>query len=139
MPKPESEVLAEAEALIDAMNAEMQAEFLREFPVHDLTGPPAAELGKNLAAWVAAGRIIALPLPGRIVCPTFQLDATGQPWSLLGPSLAALSPDLTPWQRAFWLVAENEWLNSATPLQAIRNDDVAVLEAAAATRRSAIG
>lgn len=80
MPEPD-EILAAAERRIDAMNADMRAEFREEF------GDPEVMLAQ-----------------------------TG-----LEPVLDALSPDYSMWQRAFWLISPDAWLDGQCPIK-IRKD-----------------
>ena len=118
--------LDRAESRIDAMNAEMRRDFLTRFEVldaaavHDRAGHTGTNKAQTAASWGRAGRILALPYNGRMVYPAFQFDADGQPWSALRDVLKALRPDLSAWQRAIWLVAPNEWLDEAAPIDAIR-------------------
>lgn len=128
--------LASVEARIDAANAEMRRDFLASFPVveaaavHDRAGYAGTNKAQTAAAWKRAGRILGLPYAGRTVYPLFQFDDDGQPWPLMQPVLRALPGDRSAWQRAFWLVAPNEWLDERVPADALREGDERVVEAA---------
>lgn len=134
-----------AESRIDVMNAKLRRDFLGEFEVldaagvHERSGHTGSNKAQTAAAWSRSGRILGLPLRGRTVYPAFQLDADGQPQPLLRAVLKCLRADLSAWQRAFWLVAPNEWLDGRTPLEAIAAQDKAVVDAARRTGAAVIG
>lgn len=99
MPEP-NETLAAAERRIDAMNAELRADFQKAF------GDPEEMLA--------------------------QLS--------LKPVLDALSPDYSMWQRAFWLVSPDEWLDGECPIDAVCAGKIdRVIEAARLTHEDPIG
>jgi hypothetical protein len=133
------------EARIDAANAEMRRDFLATFPVveaaavHDRAGYEGTNKAQTAAAWRRANRILGLPYAGRIVYPLFQFDDDGQPWPLVQPVLRALPADRSAWQRAFWLVSPNEWLDERVPADALRIGDERVVEAAGHAGAVAIG
>ena len=124
------------EARIDGKNAEMRAEFLKEFPVLDSAGvhEQAGLKGKNTSqtvnAWRQKGRILGLPVQGKNAFPVFQFDADGQPLALMESVLAALPNSFTAWQRAFWFVSPKEALDGKTPAEAARAGDDRVVETA---------
>ena len=62
--------------------------------------------------------------------PAFQFDDDGQPWPLVQPVLRALPAYRSAWQRAFWLVSPNEWLDERVPADALHEGDERVVEAA---------
>lgn len=126
----------EAEAGIDVDNAEIRTRFLEEFPVltsaaiHARAGHTSKNAAQTAASWKRAGRILSLSYRGRDLFPAFQFDADGRPWPLLKEVLATLPQDLTSWQRAFWLVAEDFRLDGRKPIDLIQIGDRSVLEAA---------
>ena len=131
--------LDSAEAKIDVMNAEMRRDFLGAFTVrdaaavHERAGHEGGNKFQTAAAWRKADRILGLPFAGKTVYPDFQFDADGQPYPLMREVLRGLPADWSGWQRAFWIVSPNEWLDEGRPLEAIRAGDKAVIEAAART------
>lgn len=126
------------EARIDGKNAEMRAEFLKDFPVldsagvHRLAGLKGTNTSQTVNTWRQKGRILGLPVQGRNAYPRFQFDADGQPLALMEPVLAALPASLTAWQRAFWFVSPKEALDGKTPAEAVTTGDGRVVEAARA-------
>jgi len=141
----EFDPLSAVEARIDLANAEMRKAFLNEFPVidaaavHDRAGHGGTNKAQTAASWKKAGRILGLNLHGRMVFPTFQFDADGQPLPLLQKVLRALPADRSAWQRAFWLVAPNDFLDGARPLDLIREGDPGVIDAAGKEAQPVIG
>lgn len=137
--------LGPVEARIDAANAEMRRDFLAAYPVveaaavHDRAGYGGVNKAQTAAAWKRANRILGLPYAGRIVYPLFQFDDDGQPWPLMQPVLRSLPADRSAWQRAFWLVSPNEWLDERVPADALRNGDERVIQAAEHAGAVAIG
>lgn len=117
------------EARIDAKNAEMRAEFLKDFPVldsagvHRLAGLKGTNTSQTVNSWRQKGRILGLPVKGKIAYPTFQFDADGQPYGLMERILAALPKSYTPWQRAFWFVSPKESLDGTTPVRGLEAGD----------------
>ena len=124
------------EARIDGKNAEMRAEFLKDFPVldsagvHKLAGLKGTNTSQTVNAWRRKGRILGLPVHGRNAYPVFQFDADGQPLALMELVLAALPDSFTAWQRAFWLVSPKEALDGETPVDAVKAGDDRVVETA---------
>lgn len=133
------------EARIDLANAELRRDFLAAFPVveaavvHDRAGHKSANKAQTAATWRRADRILGLPYDGRIVYPLFQFDDDGRPWPLVQPTLKALPADRSAWQRAFWLVSPNEWLDERTPADALRAGDERVVDAAGHAGTPVIG
>ena len=115
------------EARIDARNAELRNEFVKDFPVldsatvHKRAGLKGMNTAQTVNAWRKRGRILGLPIQGKYGYPEFQFDADGQPLKLMKAVLDALPTDFTPWQRAFWLVSPKEKLDGDTPEGAIRD------------------
>lgn len=124
------------EARIDARNAELRAEFLKDFAVldsagvHKLAGLKGTNTSQTVNTWRQKGRILGLPVQGKIAYPIFQFDADGQPFGLMGPVLTALPKSFTAWQRAFWFVSPKEGLAGKTPAEAVRAGDDRVVDAA---------
>lgn len=136
---------APVEAQVDADNAEMRAAFLEAHPaldsaaVHGRAGHEGRNAAQTAASWKRAGRIFALTHKGRDLFPAFQFDADGRPLHLLREVLAALPPDLTPWQRAFWLAGPSDELDGELPVDRLRAGDRRVVEAARGAGRLPIG
>ena len=124
------------EARIDGKNAEMRAEFLKDFPVLDsagvykLAGLKGTNTSQTVNTWRQKGRILGLPFQGKIVYPVFQFNADGQPFALMEQVLAALPKSFTPWQCAFWFVSQKESLDGNTPAEVLRVGDNRVIQTA---------
>jgi hypothetical protein len=127
---------APAEAQIDLRNAEKRKEFLDEFvvldsaKVHEISGNSGSNVSQTAAVWRKANRIFGLPVGPRTVFPAFQFDEGGKPYPLLKSVLDALPEDMTPWQRAFWLVSPSSTLEGGRPIDVIRNGDERAVQAA---------
>ena len=124
------------EARVDSKNAEMRAEFLKDFPVldsagvHKLAGLKGANTSQTVNTWRQNGRILGLPFQGKNAYPVFQFTADGQPLALMEQVLAALPKSFTPWQRAFWFVSQKESLDGNTPAEVLRVGDNRVIQTA---------
>ncbi len=107
--------------------------------VHTRAGHRSTNKAQTANAWKAAGRILGLPFRNRTLFPAFQFDADGQPHPLMKAVLAALPEDMTPWQRAFWLVAPDVQLDGEVPHELVRQGDDRVVAAARDAGRLPIG
>ncbi len=126
------------EARIDTRNAELRAEFLKDFPVldsagvHRKAGLKGSNTSQTVNAWRRRGRIFGLPVHGKNAYPAFQFDADGQPLKLMEPVLDALPDSFSAWQRAFWFVSPKEDLDGKTPARSVGDGDGRVVETARA-------
>ncbi|MYH59887.1 MAG: hypothetical protein F4145_18345 [Boseongicola sp. SB0675_bin_26] len=133
------------EARIDARNADLRGEFVKDFPVldsatvHRRAGLRGINTAQTVNAWRKRGRILGLPVQGRYGYPEFQFDADGQPLRLMKAILDALPKDFTPWQRAFWLVSPKEELDGNTPEKAMRDGNDRVVEVARSAGQLPVG
>ncbi|WP_349437948.1 hypothetical protein [Pararhizobium sp. A13] len=130
-----SDPLSAALPDIERDNAEAQARFVQRWPV--LTAEQIAEraghesTNKSATAhrWKAAGRIFGVRVGRREVYPAFQFRE-GLPHPAIARILGALPKDMSGWQTAFWFVGPNTFLNDASPVETL-GDEEAVIEAAA--------
>lgn len=133
------------EARIDARNAELRNEFVKDFPVldsatvHKRAGLKGINTAQTVNAWRKRGRILGLPIQGKYGYPEFQFDADGQPLKLMKIILDALPTDFTPWQRGFWLVSPKEELDGDTPEKAMRDGNDRVVEVARSAAQLPVG
>ena len=133
------------EARIDARNAKLRREFVEDFPVmdsatvHRRAGLEGINTAQTVNAWRRRGRILGLPLQGKYAYPEFQFDADGRPLKLMKAVLDALPADLTPWQRAFWLVSPKEELDGIAPEKAIRDGNDQVVDVAGSAGQLPVG
>lgn len=118
---------------IEADNAAARVRFMTE--VETLTSDELAALAGHAASnrsatgsrWKAAGRVFSVLFRGTERFPAFQFE-DGQPRPAIAVILRALPVEMTPWQRAFWFVSSNPWLDGRVPREMIDSD--AVLAAA---------
>ncbi|MGO6901597.1 hypothetical protein ACCS96_14410, partial [Rhizobium ruizarguesonis] len=59
-----------------------------------------------------------------------------RPHPAIKKALVALPENLSPWQRAFWFVSTNGWLDDKAPMDAL--DDIDAVAAAAARERQEV-
>lgn len=132
----DADPLAGAEAGIDRDNAELRRAFLDRVTVldaatvHERAGHTGRNKAQTAANWRRAGRILGVPQGGRLLYPTFQFDPAGQPLAIMTDILSALPADWSAWQRAFWFMAPNEWIDGTAPADALAVHGSSVVEAA---------
>jgi hypothetical protein len=126
--------LADARGALASDNLELRDRFVGEVP--QLT---SAEIGaqaglktKNpyatAARWKKTGDILSVQHRGKEHFPAFQFRE-GRPHPTIKKALAALPPRLSAWQRAFWFVSTNGWLDDKAPIDVL--DDPQAIAAAA--------
>lgn len=120
--------VANARKAIEFDNAKLRASFLRDIPCYtsrelaELAGHKAANASATGARWKQQGRIFSVPREGTELYPAFQFQ-DGQPRPAVARVLATLPKTMTPWQTAFWFVAENGWLAGARPYDRLDDPD----------------
>lgn len=131
------------EDLLDE-NARLRTAFLEEVPTHtaadirQIAGSRSRNPSEPASRWKREGRVFAVTLHGADRYPAFQFDADGQPRRIVAEILAVLPPEMTPWQRAFWFVSANGWLDGAYPAEAF-GEPARILAAAKALAMPAAG
>ena len=89
--------------------------------------------GGNLAhtawRWKSKGQVFSVDYFGRELFPAFQFR-DGKPLPAIKKILDVVGKDLSPWQVAFWFVAENGWLDGERPLDMMLRSEDEVIEAA---------
>ncbi len=126
--------LADARGALASDNLELRDRFISETP--QLTsaevGVRAGHQTKNpyasAARWKKSGDIFSVHHRGTEYFPAFQFR-DGRPHPTVKKVLAALPNHLSAWQRAFWFVSTNGWLDDKSPAAAL--DDVNAMVAAA--------
>lgn len=118
-------------------NARARKAFLAEFET--LTSREVAELAGSRATnqaalanrWKAAGRIFAVEVGGQTLFPAFQFsEDDSQPRSVVAQVLTFLQPRFSGWQTALWFTGRNSWLGAKRPVDVLKSDPEAVVEAA---------
>ena len=79
---------------------------------------------------VRAGRLFAIRVDGQELVPTWAFEAAGEPIEGLAAIIRVLRPYRDDWGINFWFAGINSRLGNRAPLQALRSDPQAVLEAA---------
>lgn len=132
MPRDASDELARD---IELENAMLRQQFLQTWPslrsreVHKLSGRTSGNAALTASRWKRQQKVFAVPFGGHDRYPAFQFR-DGQPRPIIGRILAQLGGKLSPWQTAFWFVAENGWLDGKRPVDRLDADPEAVVEAA---------
>nr|WP_246728622.1 hypothetical protein [Rhizobium leguminosarum] len=133
--------LGEARGVLAADNLELRDRFIAEVPqltsaeIGNRAGSSARNLYATAARWKKAGDIFSVHHRGTEYFPAFQLR-DGRPHPTIKKALVALPENLSPWQRAFWFVSTNGWLDDKAPMDAL--DDIDAVAAAAARERQEV-
>ena len=94
----------------------------------------------RLAHWIVKRKVICFEWRSQTWLPWFQFhrfDTTPQPE--LAPVFTELTPIFDPWELAHWFAQPNPWLADCTPVDTLRLDPAAVLQAARADHFIAAG
>jgi hypothetical protein len=136
-------LLVEAKAAVPAAetsqlrrNAQARRAFLAEFDtltsreVGDLVGSRATNQAALANRWKTEGRIFAVEAGGQTLFPAFQFsDDDGRPLPIVAEILVNLQPRFSGWQTALWFTGCNGWLGGKRPVDILKTDPAAVLEA----------
>jgi hypothetical protein len=135
--------LAGARGALAADNLDLRDRFVAETApltsaqVGARSGHRSSNPYATAARWKKAGDVFSVHHRGAEYFPGFQFR-DGRPHPAVKPVLAALPPSLSPWQRAFWFVTGNGWLDGATPADRL-DDAAAVIEAARHEAEEVVG
>lgn len=106
--------------------------------VHAISGSSSSNKSIPATRWRTEGRIFSVPFRGRDLFPAFQFK-DGQPRPVVAKLLALMPSSMTDWEKAFWFVSNNGWIEGAArPVDRLDDED-AVLAAAAVLREPNIG
>lgn len=89
---------------------------------------PNSQAGGELETWKRTGKVFTVSHNGSEYIPAFQIR-DGQPHPTIAMALAVLPADLSDWQRAFWFVGGNGWLNNRVPAELLDDPDALVAAA----------
>ena len=123
--------LASARGPIAADNLALRDRFVAETSpltsaeVAALAGHRSRNVYATAARWRKSGDIFSVHHRGTEYYPAFQFR-DGRPHPAVAKVLAALPETMSPWQRAFWFVSANGWLNDATPADMLDDTDAVV-------------
>jgi hypothetical protein len=120
-------------------NAVMRRDMLAHYGYYiaeelaDMHGSTAKNRYALATRWSRDGRVFSVPLGTRSVFPAFQFDADGQPYPIVGETLAALPrDDMSAWGVGLWFYAHNVWLpGEARPADLIGGREQALVAEAA--------
>lgn len=134
---------AAVRAEIDAENAAARIRFMETIPcltsaqLADALGHGAKNKSQTASRWKAEGKAFSVPWRGREEYPAFQFR-DGRPLPVIAEVLARLPRGMTPWQKAFWFVSSNPWLDGKAP-HAMLAEEEAVVQAAEQEAAAVIG
>lgn len=127
--------LGAARGILAADNLKLRDEFLAKVPtltgrdVGNRVGHSKSNPHATAARWKKANEIFSVHHRGAEYFPAFQFRDDGRPNPTVKTVLAALPPRLTPWQRAFWFISTNGWLNDKAPADVLDQAEAAVAAA----------
>lgn len=135
--------LSDARGALASDNLELRDRFIAEVP--QLTSAEiSAQAGlktKNpyatAARWKKSGDIFSVQHRGKEYFPAFQFRE-GRPHPTIKKALTALLPRLSSWQRAFWFVSTNGWLDDKAPIDVL-DDPRSVVAAAEREGEEVVG
>ncbi len=133
--------LARVNTEIDAANAAARVRFVEAFScltsedVTSASGSTARNRSQTASRWKAEGKVFSMPWRGQEIYPAFQFK-DGRPRKAIAAVLSALPDTMSPWERAFWFVSTNGWLDGASP--ADRLDQAEAVIAAARNGAEAV-
>ncbi|HXD04914.1 MAG TPA: hypothetical protein VN680_02615 [Burkholderiaceae bacterium] len=89
----------------------------------------------RLARWIVDDELLRFQWQGCMLLPLFQFDATGMaPDPSVTPIIRELLSTFREWDACLWFAEPNAWLGDALPVELLRKDARAVLDAARADR-----
>ena len=137
------DALEEARGVIAADNLELRDRFVHEVPqltsieISRKSGAGAKNEYATAARWKKSGDIFSVQHRGKEFYPAFQLQ-DGRPHPAVRAVLVALPPSMTAWQKAFWFVSSNGWLEDKAPVNLL-DDQNALVDAAMREHEEVIG
>jgi len=135
--------LASVNADIDAANAAAQVRFMNNFLTYSAeevtknAGSSAKNVSQTASRWKSQGKIFSVLFQGRERFPGFQFK-DGRPLPVIAEILATLPESMSPWERAFWFVSTNGWLDGASPRDCLKMPE-RVVGAARREREAIVG
>lgn len=118
------------------LNNDARAEFTKSYGV--ATAAEVADIvdskAKNKAAiasrWRRGGKIFAVDLQQKMHYPLFQFGDNGRPLEVIQKIISSLNPARTNWQIALWFTSRNGWLDGERPVDVLKDNPDAVVDAA---------
>jgi hypothetical protein len=129
--------LSTAGVLQASRNARARSELLEEFPaltsseVADAAGSKAANRASLANRWREERKVFAIRVGEQLLYPAFQFDDDSRPLDVMGGVLEYLGAgELSDWQTALWFASPTGWLGGRRPVDVLREEPDAVVEAA---------
>jgi len=116
-------------------NAVLRRRFMSEWPsltskqVHEGSGSKGKNAALTASRWRRQGKVFAIPFRNVDRYPAFQFS-DGRPKDIVAKILKEVAEQRTPWQIAFWFVAENGWLDGRRPIDLMDAEPDLVIGAA---------
>jgi len=118
--------------------AQARARYMKEVPlllssqVAELSGSKARNGSAKASRWKKERRIFSVRWNGVDYYPAFQFSTDGgKPLPVIQTVLEILGEkNYSEWQIAFWFWSGNGWLRDGSPMETIKSDPAAVIEAA---------
>lgn len=119
------------ETRLDTDNQALRDRFVdtgRALALTDLArhlGLDADEVRARTTRWEKHGDIMSAQHRGTTYYPVFQFRNSG-PHPTVRLALAELPSDLAPWQRVFWFVSANGWVDNDAPCNRLDDSDLVI-------------
>lgn len=129
--------LSTAAVLQARRNAKARSELLEEFPA--LTSAEVADAASSRATnraslanrWRDERKALAIRVGDQQLYPAFQFDEDGRPLEAIAAALERLGDrQLSDWQIALWFTSPTGWLGGRRPVDLLRDEPEAVVQAA---------
>jgi hypothetical protein len=99
--------------------------------VADAAASKAANRASLANRWREERKAFAIRVGDQLLYPAFQFDEDGRPLEEIGAALEYLSGgELNDWQTALWFTSPTGWLGGRRPVDLLREEPEAVVEAA---------
>jgi hypothetical protein len=133
-------LLRELDERMQKESDSLRAEFLDLVPTFTLT-VGAKDLSRlaasdvtpdSLRSLLRERRIFSIQHEGQELLPVFQFDALGKPRPIIRELLEIFAryKARSDWDNALWFLTSNDWLDGATPLDLLTEDQALVKDAA---------
>ncbi|MFC7738712.1 hypothetical protein ACFQX4_23555 [Roseomonas sp. GCM10028921] len=90
--------------------------------IADRAAQPASIHEAAVFRWRDEGRILSVTWEGKEMFPAYQFKS-GQPHPAIKQVLDVLPTSMSDWQRAFWFVSANGWLDNREPVELLGQPD----------------
>jgi hypothetical protein len=125
------DALAPARGVLASDELEIRDRFLATYPswssqqIHEMSGLGGSNRYATANRWKKSGDIFAVKHRDAEHFPQFQFR-DGRPHPAVKAVLEALPEQMSAWQRAFWFVSTNGWLDDDAPVDRLDDRDALV-------------